>query len=70
MSSRCRCCESILSSHDLILKQEDGTCEDLCGLCRWYVYNDDILHVHSYAFENITERLIEYQTDKDYYESI
>ena len=66
--SRCKCCEAILTSYDLTLKQDDGSFEDLCGTCRWYAYNDEYLEIHTYSFENLTERLVDHDLNKDYYE--
>lgn len=56
--SRCKCCQAILTSFDLTLTQDDGSYEDLCGLCRWYAYNDEYIEVKTYAFEDLTEHLV------------
>lgn len=64
--SRCKCCEAVLTTYDMSLTKEDGTFEDLCGQCRWFAYNDEILETRTYAFEDITERLVDYTfKDKD-----
>lgn len=58
MSSRCKACEAILKPHDLRMEQDDGSLEDLCGLCRWYAFNDEILEVREYAHQHLTDYLI------------
>ncbi|MNC57348.1 hypothetical protein D3C75_1070050 [compost metagenome] len=61
--SRCKCCESILNTYDMKLEKEDGTFEDLCSTCRWYACNDEYLETRSYAFEDITEALLQMKLD-------
>lgn len=68
--SRCRCCEAILTVHDLTLKQEDDSFEDLCGTCRWFAYNDEYIETRTYAFQDITECMVSteiYDENKDIY---
>lgn len=56
--SRCTCCNAALAQHDLRLKEKDGSQERFCAKCRWYAYNSDYLEVRTYAFEDLTEKML------------
>lgn len=55
---RCICCNAALAQHDLRLREKDGSQETLCAKCRWYAYNADYLEVRTYAFEDLTEKIL------------
>lgn len=55
--SRCRSCDVVLNDMDLLLKQDDGSPEDLCKVCRDVVYTIDEYEEREYAFHDIEEGL-------------
>lgn len=57
--SRCVCCGDVLTTFEMSRKKPDGEFEDMCGECRWFVFNADILSTREYAFEHLTEKLLE-----------
>lgn len=54
---RCRSCNALLNDMDLLLKQDDGSPEDLCKVCRDVVYTIDEYEEREYAFHGIEEGL-------------
>lgn len=63
---RCKACDARLSLFDMSVNKSDTLPEpeDLCQMCRAYAYSDDVDH-KEYAFEHITERLIDIDIESD-----
>lgn len=62
---RCKACNARLTYFDTTVMKSDTLPEpeDLCGVCRAYSYIED--WPKEYAFEEITERLIDYDLEKE-----
>jgi hypothetical protein len=55
MSSRCKCCDVVMSLRDFRLLKEDGSEEDLCSRCLGVAYSPDFCDTRRYQFEDICD---------------
>ena len=69
--SRCKSCDTILTTVELLKRKQDDSFEDLCRQCRKLVHLDvEDLFVDDwdrYAFADITEN---YLRDVNFFESV
>ena len=57
MSTRCKACDAQLTRYDFLSTKNDDVLvvEDLCVICRGFVYSEDFLNTHEYQHEHLTE---------------